>query len=319
MNKFFYGFVVALMIISTAGCSGLLGKNAGVIGKTTQKQTSQNEKVSVIEQKEAKNSEDRLTHIGAWSEGTKYALNKVVEPPKEVVVAKDINDRVQALANKPDFNEVKEVKAIVDGLLSAMKAQQDDARISLSKKDTEISDLNIQLAELNIVKQTEIRKALKMATDSAAVADQYKATLNEMDSFFGFGAIWYGVKKLITRMAWILGIGAVLFFVLRFASASNPIAKAIFSVFEQIIAWFINLLKMIAPKAAQFSGFVESTVFDGYKTTLMHLIDTIQFLKTKETATTKYTLDDLTVELDKVMDSTDKDRVNIVKKELHWK
>jgi len=319
MNKFFYGFTVGLTILLLAGCAGLTGKNAGVFGKASQKQADQNERVANIEKSESKNSDARLTHIGAWSEGTKYALNKVQEPPKEVVVAKDVNERIQALANKPDFNEVKEVKSIIDQLLSEMDNQKKEGAAALSAKDDEIYKLNLEVKALDEDKQTEIRKAMKMAETNAAKADQYKQTLNDMDSFFGFGAIWYGVKKLVTRLAWILGIGAVLFFVLRFAASSNPIAGAIFSVFEQMIAWVINALKMIAPKAAQFSGFVESKVFAGYKQTLTHLVDAIQLLKEKETPEKKATIDELLVELDKSMDSVDKKRVDAVKEELHWK
>lgn len=319
MNKFLCGFVVALTLTVIVGCVGLTGQNEGKFGKLSQKQSTQAERVANIEKGEAKNADARLTHIGAWSEGTKYALDKVAEPPKEVIVAKDINDRVQGLANKPDFNEVKEVKAIIDGLLSEMKAQQDAAKKSLDSKDDEIYKLSLELEALNVSKESEIKKALALAVASAAKADQYKETLNEMDSFFGFGAIWYGVKKLVTRIMWILGIGTLVFFVLRFAAASNPIAGAIFSVFEQMVAWFINLLKMLAPKAASFSGFVESKVFDGYKQTLTHMIDTMQLLKTKETVDKKYTIEDLTNELSKSMDSDDKDRVDSIKRELHWR
>lgn len=319
MNKFFYGFVTALAILVIVGCAGLTGQNKGVFGKTSQKQADQNERVANIERSESKNSDARLTHIGAWSEGTKYVLDKVQEPTPEVNVAKDVNERIKALANKPDFNEVKEVQAIIDGLLSQMKNQQEEAKKSLASKDEDIAKLNLEVQALNQAKESEVRKALKLAEASAKQADQYRQTLDDMDSFFGFGAIWYGLKKLVTRMAWILGIGAVLFFVLRIAAASNPIAGAIFSVFEQIVAWFINALKMIAPKATQFSGFVESKVFDGYKTTLMRLIDTIQLLKEKETDTKKFTLDDLAMELAKSFDSVDKNRIDDIKKELHWR
>ena len=160
MNKFFYGFITALAIIMLVSCASLIGKNKGTIGPATKNQLNQNDRVTQVEQKEAKNSETRLNHIGAWSEGTKYALDKVPEPSKEVVVAKDINERIQALANKPNFDEVKEVKAIIDGLLSELNSQKNEAAYSLSKKDTEISNLNLQIEELNIVKQSEIRKAL---------------------------------------------------------------------------------------------------------------------------------------------------------------
>lgn len=320
MNKFFNGFVLMSLVVLLSGCSYLRNRNAGVFGKTSKEQASQNDRIVSLEQSEAKNSNERLSHIGAWSEGTEYTLNKVEEPSKEVIVAKDINERIQALANKPDFNEVKEVKAIIDGLLSEMNAQQNDARNQLSKKDDEIYRLTLEVKALDASKESEVRKALKMAEASAAKADQYKATLNEMDSFFGFGAIWYGIKKLFSRLMWILIIGGVLFLILRFASMSNPIAKAIFSIFEQVIAWFINMLKMLAPRATQFSNLIEKNVFDGYKKTLTHIIDGIQLLKEKDTdEADKYTLDDLMEQLSKDMDTADKNRVEGIKRELHWK
>jgi len=319
MNKFFYGFITALTLLTLVGCAGLIGKNQGVFGNASKKQADQKERITALEQSESENSTARLNHIGAWSEGTKYTLDKVPEPSKEVVIAKDINERIQGLANKPDFNEVKEVKAIIDGLLSEMNAQQEAAKASLAKKDTEIYALGLEVKVLDESKRSEIRKALKMAEDSAAKADQYKATLNEMDSFFGLGAIWYGLVKLITRGAWFIGGGLVLFFILRMLAASNPIAGAIFAIFEQVISWFINMLKMLAPKAAQFSGFIESKVFDGYKTTLVHMIDSLQLLKEKESDGKKYGIDDLFVELDRAMDTSDKERVELIKKELHWK
>ena len=56
-----------------------------------------------------------------------------------------------------------------------------------------------------------------------------------------------------------------------------------------------------------------------FRQTLTHLIDTMQLLKTKETETVKYTLSDLATELAKSMDSSDKDRVDEIKRELHWR
>jgi hypothetical protein len=177
-----------------------------------------------------------------------------------------------------------------------------------------------QVKDLDNQKQSEISAALKMSEANALKADQYKATLNDMDSFFGFGAIWYGVKKLIIRLSWTLLIVGVLFLVLRLAAASNPIAGAVFGIFEQVIGWFMNALKMLAPKAHQVAGFVESKVFDGYKQTLTHIIDNIQLLKAKdEGETDKYTLDDLMEEMAKSMDTSDKERIEGIKKDLHWK
>lgn len=313
MNKLSAVLSISLILIF-AGCKGLVGRNAGVMGTAFKAQTSANDRVTNLERSEGKNSEARLDHIGAWSEGTKYALDKIPEPSKEIVVAKDINERVQTLANKPDFNEVREVKNIIDGLLSQMNSQQEMAQAAIHDKDEEIYKLTLEVKALGNAKESEVRSALKTAAASAAQADQYKETLSDMDSFFGFGAIFYGVKKLLTRSIWAIVIFLVVFLVLRLAASANPVCAAIFSIFEQVIAWFINALKMIAPKAAKFSNLVEAKVFDGYKNTLTKIIDAIQLVKEKSG-----TLDDVAAELAKSMDTADKDRVEIVKKELHWK
>lgn len=318
MNKLPIGIFLAAFsmaaLIALAGCKGLVDRNAGTMGNVFRAQVSANERVSNLEKSESRNSEARLDHIGAWSEGTQYALDQIPGPSKEIVVAKDINERVQTLANKPDFNEVREVKNIIDGLLSQMNSQQEIAQAALLEKDNNIYKLTLEIKALDNAKESEVGKALKTAAASAAKADQYKETLSDMDSFFGFGAIFYGVKKLIMRSIWVIGIFLVVFLVLRLAAGSNPVCAAIFGIFEQVIAWVINALKAVAPKAAKFSNLVEQKVFDGYKTTLTKVIDGIQMLKEKGG-----TLDDLTVELAKSMDAADKERVEGVKKDLHWK
>lgn len=310
----FGSVIFTALLLTLVGCKGLVGRNAGTMGPSFRAQVSANERVANLEKSEGKNSEARLDHIGAWSEGVKYSLDKVPEPSKEIIVAKDVNERVQALANKPPFSEVQEVKAIIDGLLSEMNSQQALALSALSSKDDEIYRLNLEVKAISNAKESEVGKALKTAAASAAKADQYKETLSDMDSFFGFGAIFYGIKKLLTRSIWAIVIFLVVFLVLRLAASANPVCAAIFSIFEQVIAWFINALKMIAPKAAKFSNLVEAKVFDGYKNTLTKIIDAIQLVKEKSG-----TLDDVAAELAKSMDTADKDRVEIVKKELHWK
>lgn len=318
-NKFIIGFITCFTLIILVGC-GLTARNQGIFGKQAAATDKQADRIEKIEKAEAVNSTERLDKIGAFSYGVKYSLDKDVNQSPEVQVAKTINERVTALANKPDFNEVKEIMGVVDGLLSQLKTQQDEAKETLAKKDKQISALITEIKELDVKKDTEIAAALKMSEANALKADQYKATLSEMDSFFGFGAIWYGVKKLITRLAWTLAIVAVLFFVLRIAAASNPIAGAVFGIFEQFVSWFINGLKFLAPKAHSMSGFIETKVFDGYKQTLTHIIDNIQLLKAKdEGEADKYTLDDLMDELAKSMDTADKERIEGIKKELRWK
>ena len=319
--NFTNGFIAALLLILTISCASLVSKNQGVFGKASQKQADQKARVENIEKSIGKNDQEKLTGIGAWAEGTDYALKKVPDPSKEVEVAKTVNDRVKALANKPNFDEVKEVQAIIDQLLSDFKAEQDKGKKALANKDDQIYSLNLQMRVLQEEKDGEITKYMRIAEANALKTDQYKATLNEMDSFFGFGAIWYGLKKLIVRGAWILGIGSVLYLILRALSVTNPAVRAVFGIFEQIFAGVIKVIQGIAPRAVQFAGHVSAKLFEGYKGTLTKLVDAIELVKERENATggaKKYTIDELLVEVSKSMDQEDKDRIAIAKKELKW-
>jgi hypothetical protein len=182
--------------------------------------------------------------------------------------------------------------------------------------------MSLELKTLESAKDNEIRKFMDQAKVSAQKADQYKATLNEMDSWFGLGAVFYGVKKLIMSASIFLIIGTVLYLILRLAATANPIAGSVFSIFEMMFSWVIRLIKGIAPRALEFAGNTATSVFQGYKKTLNQLVDTIELMKEREKATggvKKYTLDEILGEVSKAMDSDDKDRVMAAKKELQWK
>jgi hypothetical protein len=315
INKtFLFGFISAVIIFVIVGCSSLVGKNKGTIGKASQKQSSQKEKILALEQKVSTNSEQRLTKIGAWAEGSQYALGKVPEPSKEVIVAKTVNDRIVALANKPDFKEVQEVKNIIDALLS----EQKEGERLLAQKDKEISRLNSDVQSLQTAKQSEVNKALKLAGDSAAQADQFRETLNDLEGNWGLNSIFYGVKKLFLRLTWVLCIGSVLFIILRLLAGSNPMAGAVFHLFEQVVSWLFVAIKALFPKAHSIAGLTETKTFNDYRQTLVHLVDSIQLLKEKSANGQTYSIDDLLNEVSKLMDREDKERIEVIKRSLNW-
>lgn len=325
-NRFFYGFATALCVLALIGCSSLLNNNEGVFGKSSKKTATIGAKIRQTENMAAQVNEDRLSHIGAWAEGTQYSLDKIkTNPPPEVVVAKEINDRVKALADKPDFKEVEEVKAIVDNLLSEIQKTKDEGVKALAAKDREISKIQTAMDRINSAREDEIANAIAQANANAQIADQYKATLNQMDSWFGLGAVFYGLKKFIVSSLWILGIGGIIFLVLRAFAATNPAVGAIFAIFEHIISWFINTLRVIAPKAINVAKLVPANVFDGYKSTLFKIIDAIEVVKDRQNAAAKAgaptnsTIDEIMAEASKSMNQDDKDRVSAAKKELMWK
>ncbi len=320
-NKFILGFATALLLVSLVGCTGLLGQNGGVFGKTAKKEAAAALRIDTKNDEIKKTDEQRLTSIGAWSEGVGYSLNKSTNSEPAVTVAKDINDRVKALANKPNLDELKEVMGIIDTLLT----NQISGQIMLVEKDKEIIKLQTRVQDLQDQKEDAINKYRNISEVNARTADQYKATLSDMDSFWGFGAITYGIKKLFTKLLLTLAIGTVIFIALRILAQTSPIAASIFMIFEQVGSWFINMLRGIFPKAASISGLVPQEDYQGYKNTLHKIVDAIETVKSKEKILKKtdpndhISMDELETEIAKSFNGDDSDRVNQAQKSLLWK
>lgn len=334
MNKFLYGFMSALTIMLIVGCSSILKNNEGVFGKASETHAHIDAGVRHIENAQAQSNEDKLARIGAWSKGgVTYSLDQIkTNVPREVTIAKEMNARVEALAGKPNFDEVKEIQAIVDNLLSQVAELRNQGEKDLAEKDAQILKLENRVKNLNIQREEEIAGAFANATAVALKADQYKATLNQMDNFFGLGAVFYGLKKFIISAAWILGIGGILFMILRVLASTNPIAASIFSIFDQIFSWGINAIKALAPKAAKVAGLVDNRVFEDYKSTLHKIIDAIEVVKDRNSAVVKAAngsgaphvtagsvIQEILDEAGKSMNEDDKSRVADAKKELMWK
>ena len=312
----------AITLPTLMGCSSLLNSNEGVLGKSSKTTATAAADIRAINTKIAETDQDRLTHIGAWSKGVEYSLDKSTNRDEPAIsTAKTINTRVEELANKPEMAELKQVYKIIDSFLTnAVEGQK-----LLDKKDKEIVKLQNNITELNQEKQDAIKVYTQIAEANAAKADQYKSTLQQLDGNWGINAIWYGIKKFISRIAITLGILAVLFIVLRIAAASNPIAASVFSIFEMVASWLINTIKSVFPKSIDFSKLVPHTTFDGYKTTLHKVVDAIESVKSKEAtlkkadATKCISMDDLSNEIAKSFDAADSARVDEAKKDLLWK
>lgn len=318
-SKFFVGFVSAFLLLLMVGCvSGLLSKNEGIFGKSSKTEAQIAAKIDNVDDKLAQLDQQRLTHIGAWSKGVERSLDAVTNQEPAVLTAQKINEQVEELANKPDGAELKQVYNIVDNLLTNLITGQK----LLDKKDKEIISLQQQIENAAGDREAAVKEYRDVAVDTAKQRDQYATTIKQLDSGWGLNAVLYGGKKFITHIAWTLGIGAILFIILRIAAASNPIAGSIFSVFEVGASWGINSLKSIFPKSINFSSLVPKSISDGYKGTLKNIMDDVLLLENQQKSsptTSKITLDELIVNLEKNLSTDDKARVNEIKTELNWK
>lgn len=270
-------YITTLLLLVTS-CSTLLKNNEGIFGKASQKNAEIGTDIRLTENAQSQANEDKLKHIGALSQGgVQYSLEQIISNvPPQVTVAKEMNERVEALAGKPDFTEVKGIEVIVDQLLSETDKVRKEGEKSLAAKDKEIQSIQNNDKVLDAQREGQIAQAMVQANINAQKADQYQATLSDMDKLGGLGAVWYGLHKLIVNASWILGIGGVLFFVLRILSFSNPLAASIFSIFSTMGAWVIHTVEYIFPKALDTAGFIAKTAYNDAQTALNEVITGVQ-------------------------------------------
>ncbi len=322
MNKFLQGFFTALIIIVMVGCSSLLNNNEGIFGKSQAKVQKVDTKVQVINDQESKLKDDKLSKIGAYAKGgVEYSLDKIpaTNASREVIVAKQMNERIEALANKPDFNEVKAIQGIVDDLTSQIASVRQEGENALVVKDKQITDLQDKYKQLEDQKTKEISAAFSQANEIAQKADQYQATLKKMDGFLGLNAIWYGLHKFFISSMWILGIGLVLFIILRLLAGANPIASAIFGIFEQAVACVIHTISFLFPKALSLAGNVSSEIYNGTKSALTSIVDSVETVKLQSNASgTPATIEELLNTAELSMTPADKALIEKIKLELGW-
>lgn len=291
---------------------------------TTQTVARQN--VEAVEKKAAQNTESKVEQISVFAAGTDHALRKVEEPTREVEVAKQMNDRVMSLSGSPTLDELKRVYAMVDDLVSQMQLERMRGVEQLSKKDREITKLQEESKVILAQKEVEVRRYISASEKLAGQLDAANQQLSKMNSWFGLGAIGYGLKRLVVSLAWFIGGFTIIFFVLRVFAASNPFIGALFSIFEVISSFIINALKGLTPGAFKFANFTPTHIVNRYKKLSEKIIDVFETLKDRGDAldtnggTVKsYTLKEILSIFSQRFGDDDKDLVDEIKTRLGWK
>ncbi len=305
----------ALSLLVLSGCAIFTTK-----GAAAKAEEQGRARITNVETRLNNNAHDKIDTIASLAYGTDYALSKINEPPREVQVARDINQRVVSLAGSPTVEKMKEMQETIDNLTSALASERESGQIQMELKDQEITTLQLESKALVVAKDAEIHKYMNAAQAAAASADAYKVELDKMNSWLGLGAIWYGIKKFFVSSLWIFGIGGILFVILRIVSYSNPVAASIFSIFSTIGGWFVRAIEMVIPKAVAMAGHTANKVFDVYKSTLTKLVDNIQLVKERaKAAGTEPTINEMLDSAAKDMNEDEKKIVEEIKKALQWK
>ena len=207
-----------------------------------------------------------------------------------------------------------------------MQLERERGAADLVKKDKEITKLQDETKEILAKKDVRIRELMSTAEKHAAELDAANQELGKMNSFFGLGAVFYGLKRFIFSAAWILGGFTLVFVVLRVFAGTNPIVGALFSIFEVIASFVINAVKGLVPGAVKFAKLAPTSVVNQYKKLSEKIIDTFETLKDREDATVsqggqpqQYTLKQILSMFSKSFGDDDKDLVDEIKARLGWK
>lgn len=312
-------FTTLVILLVLSGCGTIIPDNQNGSQKKIANKT---EAVVDAKNKIAKNTEEKLTQVSGLSYGVGYSLDHVPLTNKinEIETAKELNSRIVSIAGSPDLDEMNRIKQTVDLLNSEIKKERDKGAKLLTDKDQEIVGVQKEKEDLKTNLEHRIEDLTKAAKKQAEESDSNKVVIENVNKWFGLGAVFYGLKRFITTCIVGILVFSVAFLVLRLLAATNPIAASIFSVFNIIGAGVIHTVRGIAPKALNFSGFSSTNEVQKYKNTLAKLVDNIEEVQIKNTAPdATISLKNLLEHFDKELDQADKDVITELKTELRWK
>lgn len=318
MKQKYVVMLLSVVLLLSTGCMGMFKQSV----KSQEKLEQKTEQIEQKKTELANNNEVKLKEIGVVSTGVKYALSKETNASRTVSVATDLNDRVISLAGNPDIKDVVRIKRIVDELVSEVESERKIGIVEKNRLDLELQTTQSQREALqkSFDKQNEDYK--KLSEHIAELSDKNAAVVNSMDSWFGLGAVFYGLKKFFFSFVTVLVIGSILFLILRILSQTNHFAATVFSVFEHAGSSILHLIKAVIPKSFDFASFVPKETSETYRESLDKIVDTLQTLKERNLLAAddkKVKLDDVFVELDKKLDSDEKSTVTDRLRSMGWK
>lgn len=313
--KFSKGKWLFPVVLSVALLTGGCALTHGMFGNASSKIAKQADRIDAVQTQLDNNKDKKILEAKDFSFGTATALNQATNKEPAITVAKEMNDRVENILGLPDLQQQKEMVSLVNGLISNTIA----AKVALYQKDNDIIAIQKEEKFLSASKDKEIQKALDLSEKIGLQADASKAELNKYQGWFGLSAIWMGLKQFISSAFWaVLGFG-ILFLILRVLSTVNPVASAIFSIVDVFFAWVVNAIKVIAPKALTVAKTVSSDVYNGTRSALTSIVDSVETVKMQADASGQpATIEDLLNTAELSMTPEDKAVIEQIKIKLKW-
>ena len=136
--------IVCLLLVSCSTVKGLFGKSSSKVEK-------QQDKIVLVENKLGDNKDKQFSEVSQLSYGTAYALLQLSNPPVQVDVAKELNQRVEAIAGLPTVQQESEMIKLVSNLISnnvagskLLAAKDKEINLIQSQEKTLIADKDNQ-------------------------------------------------------------------------------------------------------------------------------------------------------------------------------
>ena len=242
MKKRLITYITALtLVIMLSGCASL----PHIWGNSSASISNQQSKIVQVNNSISANKTKKLNTIGQLSLGVSLSLNNITNVTPQVNTAETLNARIMALANKPSLIQAKAVTKMVSNLIR----QNEQGKAELKKLDSNINAIQEEENILVTTKNKQIKNLISLSNKIARKSDANAQTLNQMNSYFGLGAVFYGLKRLFLHLLW-LAIGfVVIFIILRLLAGSNPIAAVFFSIFQSFGAMTIHIIESLVPNS----------------------------------------------------------------------
>lgn len=309
-----------IILLSLLGCSSMI---------TPSKQVDNAQKALINQEKKIektvgaidKNEEAKKTQTAALAAGVNMSLSQVTNPTVQVKTAQKLNDRIISIVGAPNLDDLQKMQQIVDFMNSEVEKEKKKGSSLLAEKDKEITKLQKGSSALSEQYDKQIADLNEKMKVIAKSSDEKEAVINQMSGFFGLNAVFWGIKKFITTSLTAIIIFLVVFLVLRLLSTINPIAAAVFAVFDVIGSGVVSLIKVVTPKALDMTKLVSSEKMSEIKGVLTKMVDSIQELKTKQkdNPEKQYKLEDVLCRFKEDFDQSEKDIVEEILKEQKWK
>ena len=288
-------FFISIVIL-LSGCASIKPVK-GATGKDTAKVSKALEGIVDTHEEIEENIAERRIQTSILADGVQYSLTSITNGvvPIQVETAKKLNSRIISLQGTPFISSQNVIRNTVDKLNSEYAKERERGLSELAKKDKALDKLQVEKQKLKDEYQAQLYKIADEAKLLASYNDEKQATLDEMNKWFGLGAVYAGLKKFFFSSLTFIVIFVIIFLFLRILAAGNPIAGALFAVFNFIGSAIVHTLRALTPKAFEISGFHHQNVTYRYKGTLGKIVKIFDEFKIKQEANPdhKYSLGEI--------------------------